>query len=226
MEKNYEIENIVKNWSKAQKAGALLPCPRCGKMKLKKEIDENALSRRADIYVCSSCGTEEALEDYWRRREAEMHTDAYKESFIKNWWLIREVLGRDSIIDRKNEWEFKAERTVIVTQEDIDDIMAGALEGGITYWCCKAEVVEDDYYGEYASEQISRGGSLRLYDNEEDEQYILTLDKFLKGLRLAIKDGYGNDWFGDDARLDCAMIDGEAADVIVQCALFGEVQFG
>lgn len=64
------------------------------------------------------------------------------------------------------------------------------------------------------------------YDDEEDEQYILTLDKFLKGLRLAIKDGYGNDWFGDDARLDCAMIDGEAADVIVQCALFGEVQFG
>lgn len=221
-----EFENIVENWSKAQKAGAVLPCPRCGKMKMKDDVCENALSRRADICVCSSCGTEEALEDFGNRCNAEQHSDAYKESLIKNWWLIREVLGEEDVISRSNEWEFKAERTVIVTQEDVDDIMAGALEGGITYWCCKAEVVEDDYYGEYASEQISRGGSLRLYDNEDDEQYILTLDKFLKGLRLAIKDGYGNDWFSDDARLDYAMIDGEAADIIVQMALFGEVVFG
>lgn len=221
-----EFENIVENWSKAQKAGAVLPCPRCGKMKMKDDVCENALSRRADICVCSGCGTEEALEDFGNRCNAEQHSDAYKESLIKNWWLIREVLGEEDVISRSSEWEFKAERTVIVTQEDIDDIMAGALEGGITYWCCKAEVVEDDYYGEYASEQISRGGSLRLYDNEDDEQYILTLDNFLKGLRLAIKDGYGNDWFSDDARLDCAMIDGEAADIIVQMALFGEVVFG
>lgn len=226
MEKNYEIENIVKNWSKAQKAGALLPCPRCGKMKLKKELEENALSRRADIYICDSCGTEEALEDFERRREAEQHTDAYKESFIKNWWLIREVLGRDGIIDRKNEWEFKVKRSVIITQEDVDDIVCTALEGGITYWCCKAEVCEDEYYGEYASDQISMGGSLRLYDDENDEQYILTLDNFLKGIQQAIKDGYGSDWFGDDARLDAMNIDGEAADVIVQCALFGEVIYG
>lgn len=221
-----KFENIIENWSKAQKAGAVLPCPRCGKMKMKDDVCENALSRRADICVCSGCGTEEALEDFGNRCNAEQHSDAYKESLIKNWWLIREVLGEENVISRSNEWEFKAERTVIVTQEDVDDIMVGALEGGITYWCCKAEVVEDDYYGEYASEQISRGGSLRLYDNEDDEQYILTLDKFLKGLRLAIKDGYGNDWFSDDARLDCAMIDGEAADIIVQMALFGEVVFG
>lgn len=221
-----EFENIVENWSKAQKAGAVLPCPRCGKMKMKDDVCENALSRRADICVCNSCGTEEALEDFGNRCNAEQHSDAYKESLIKNWWLIREVLGDEDVISRSNEWEFKAERTVIVTQEDVDDIVACALEGGICYWCRKAEVVEDDYYGEYASEQISRGGSLRLYDNEDDEQYILTLDKFLKGLRLAIKDGYGNDWFSNSARLDCGMIDGEAADVIVQMALFGEVMYG
>lgn len=221
-----KFENIVENWSKAQKAGAVLPCPRCGKMKIKDDVCENALSRRANICVCNSCGTEEALEDFGNRCNAEQHSDAYKESLIKNWWLIREVLGEENVISRSNEWEFKAERTVIVTQEDVDDIMVGALEGGITYWCCKAEVVEDEYYGEYASDQISRGGSLRLYDSEDDEEYILTLDKFLKGIKLAIKDGYGNDWLGDDARLDLMNIDGEAADVIVQMALFGEVVFG
>lgn len=221
-----EFENIIKNWSKAQTAGALLPCPRCGKMKLKKELAENAISRRADICVCSGCGTEEALEDFERRREAEQHTDAYKERFIKDWWLIREVLGNEDVIDRKTEWEFKVKRDVIVTQGDVDDIMVCALEGGINYWCSSAEVVEDDYYGEYASDQISRGGSLRLYDSEDDEEYILTLDKFLKGIKLAVNDGYGKDWFGDDGWIDAMNIDGEAADVIVQMALFGEVVFG
>lgn len=29
----------------------------------------------------------------------------------------------------------KLELEVVVTQEDIDDIIAGALEGGINYWC-------------------------------------------------------------------------------------------
>ena len=221
-----EFENIIKNWSKAQTAGAVLPCPRCGKMKLKEELGENALSRRADICVCSSCGTEEALEDFECRREAEQHTDAYKERFVKDWWLIREVLGNEDVIDKKTEWEFKVKRTVIVTQGDVDDIMVCALEGGINYWCSSAEVVEDEYYGEYASDQISRGGSLRLYDSEDDEKYILTLDKFLKGIKLAVNDGYGKDWFGDDGWLDAMNIDGEAADVIVQMALFGEVVFG
>ena len=28
---------------------------------------------------------------------------------------------------------------IVVTQEDIDDIMVTALEGGINYWCGKAE---------------------------------------------------------------------------------------
>ena len=35
---------------------------------------------------------------------------------------------------------------IVLTQEDIDDIMCGALEGGITYWCDEAKVV-GDYLG-------------------------------------------------------------------------------
>ena len=38
---------------------------------------------------------------------------------------------------------------VEITQQDIDDIMCSALEGGINYWCRKAEVV-GDYLGEYS----------------------------------------------------------------------------
>lgn len=39
-------------------------CPRCGKMTMDTEsVTRNALSRRAAVYICDSCGTEEALED-------------------------------------------------------------------------------------------------------------------------------------------------------------------
>ena len=47
---------------------------------------------------------------------------------------------------------------VTINQRDIDDIMSIALEGGITYWCSYVEVVGGEYLGEYASDQISRGG--------------------------------------------------------------------
>lgn len=80
-------------------------------------------------------------------------------------------------------FKVKTEPEINVTQEDVDDIVATALEGGINYWCRKAEVV-GDYLGEYASEQISRGGTLKLYDSEEDEVYELTRDKLLDGMRL------------------------------------------
>ena len=69
----------------------------------------------------------------------------------------------------------KAEINVKLTQQDIDDIMVAALEGGIDYWCFKVEVV-GDYLGEYASEQISRGGMLKLYDIENGEVDCCNID--------------------------------------------------
>jgi len=124
------------------------------------------------------------------------------------------------------EFKISVIHEIKVTQEDIDDIMCSALEGGINYWCNKAEVV-GEYLGEYASEQISRGGALKLYDAEEDEVYELTLEKLLNGIEKA----YDGNWFMeygwcDGAKLDPCQIDAEVADVIVQLALFDEVVFG
>ena len=123
-------------------------------------------------------------------------------------------------------YHLSIERTIKLSDQDIDDIMAGALEGGINYWCCKAEVIEDEYLGEYASEQISRGGSLRLYDSEEDETYDLTLEKLITGFVAACKAGYGYDWFDNKGCVDTCNIDADAADTIVQFALFGELVYG
>ena len=106
-----------------------------------------------------------------------------------------------------------------ITDEEIDDIMADALDSGISYWCCRAEVV-GDYLGEYASDQISRGGELILYDAESDDKWTLDRDKFLNGYKLSIEQGY---FAGDICDTD---YDSGTADIIVQLALFGEVVFG
>lgn len=209
-------DEIINRWKELGEKAALLPCPRCGHLKMDKDLHHNALSRRVDLYVCSSCGTEEAMEDYNGRKKP-----------FEEWFVFTELFGGQAPVRETADEEFKlnVQRQIVVTKEDVDDIVCCALEGGITYWCNKAEVVEDDYYGEYASEQISRGGSLRLYDREEDETYLLTLEKLLNGIRLACRDGYGEEWI-DGENLDCCQIDCEAADTIVQYALFGELVFG
>jgi len=112
----------------------------------------------------------------------------------------------------------------VVSNEDIDDIMSAALDGGITYWCGRAEVV-GEYLGEYASEQISRGGTLKLYDIEDGTVSELTLDKFLNGLRLWIENERAFE-LTDAGRLDVGHIDAIAADTIIQYALFNDVVFG
>lgn len=127
-----------------------------------------------------------------------------------------------------NKTSLKVELEVVVTDEDIDDIMCGALEGGINYWCCEAEV-EGEYLGEYASEQISRGGQLKLYDCEEDEIYVLDKEKFLKGLEMYIKNPTACnilEQIDGEMRLDCCNADADVCDAIIQYALFGEIVFG
>ena len=113
-----------------------------------------------------------------------------------------------------------------VTSQDIDDIMVAALEGGINYWCRKVKVV-GDYLGEYASEQISRGGSLILYDAESSDHWELDLEKLMNGIQKAIEDNWFDDydWYVD-GKLDTSEIDAEVADTIVQFALFDDIIFG
>lgn len=117
-------------------------------------------------------------------------------------------------------------RKIKITAEDIDDIMCSALEGGITYWCCKAEIV-GEYLGECASEQISRGGVLKLYDSVEDTVYSLTLSDVIKGIKLALQENYYADYgWCDGETLDTCQVDADVADCIIQFALFDDVVYG
>lgn len=119
--------------------------------------------------------------------------------------------------------KFNINFNVIYRNQNIDDIMCAALEGGINYWCENVEV-EGEYLGEFASEQISRGGTLIFHDSEKAYRYELTLDKFLKGLEVFIRER------GLDAIYDLDIetidIDAEDADAIIQYALFGDIIYG
>lgn len=160
--------------------------------------------------------------------------ECYKEGQVSNldrcsqllehedWVLTKHYLGDG--IDLKVP--VVVEQTVELTFEDVDDIMAGALEGGIAYWCDSAEVVESDYFGEYASEQIARGGSLRLHDCEEDEVHILDLENFIEGFKKWLMLGYDQHGAVRDGKIDTCNIDASDADCIVQHALFGNVIYG
>ncbi len=112
-----------------------------------------------------------------------------------------------------------------VTGECIDNIMAGALDGGIVYWCNKAEVI-GEYLGEYASDQISRGGKLKLYDYEAETAYELTIENLIAGIKAFIEDDSmevnltkHEEYF----ELDEDYLDGNLCDTIIQYAVFGEV---
>lgn len=122
-------------------------------------------------------------------------------------------------------YNIKINKKYEVTSQDIDDIMATALDS-ISYWCRKAKVV-GEYLGEYASDQISRGGSLILYDAESNDCWELNLENLLHGIEKAIEDNWFDDygWY-DNGVLYTTEIDGEVADVIVQLALFDDIVFG
>lgn len=130
----------------------------------------------------------------------------------------------------EKKFEVHAEIMVRLTQQDVDDIMVSALEGGICYWSDCVEVV-DRYLSEYASGQISRGGKLKVhvdepFDEANTEWYELDMEKFAQGFRLWLENG--GDRYGavSNGEVDTCEIDGEMADLIIQYALFGEVVYG
>ena len=121
--------------------------------------------------------------------------------------------------------KIKIEMEIEVTDEDIDDIVYTAFEGGITYWCGYVEPI-GYLLGEYAYQQISMGGYLWLYD--EDDGYLLTKEKFLNGIKIYITNsttrGYPSILYGK--QIDTSEIDSDIADMIIQFALFEDIIYG
>ena len=66
-----------------------LPCPRCGCGDMSPVLENNALSRIADVYICDLCGMEEAI------RAATLDTQS-----LKQWHFI---IGMNKLINKKGE---------------------------------------------------------------------------------------------------------------------------
>lgn len=133
----------------------------------------------------------------------------------------------------KNGTVLEVSFDVLVTDEDIDDIMVSALEGGITYWADMAIVRGEKRVAMWGHEQIARGGELDIhvvepFDRDNTEWYTLTKEKFLEGLKRWLKVP-GTELaplpHGECFGIDPGHIDGVAADEIIQYALFGEIVY-
>lgn len=110
--------------------------------------------------------------------------------------------------------------------ENIDDIMVTALEGYVYEWCESVKPV-GKMLGEYASDQISRGGELKITESEDGTVHILDLAKFKAGFDAWFKDdGDRNGAVDAEGDVNCGQIDGEDADAIIQYALFGRLVYG
>ena len=108
-------------------------------------------------------------------------------------------------------------------EEDINDLMVTALEGGINYWCRKAKIVKipEGVDEILASDVISKNGILELYDAESSDKWELTLEKFMKGVKFVCeREGYSS----VEDLMD--NYDADTADIIVQYAIFNEIVFG
>ena len=117
------------------------------------------------------------------------------------------------------------------TPSDINDLIVGALEGGINYWCRKAVIkkdTEDNFFNVlpedqekviYASDAIGYGGTLILLDAESTDKWELTLENVLKAIEKHCTKRHitPSDLMDDYDADDC--------DCIVQYAIFGELMF-
>ena len=56
-----EAKRMLAMLKDMQQAGHAFPCPRCGRQSMKPDAASNALSRYADVYICDTCGLNEAI---------------------------------------------------------------------------------------------------------------------------------------------------------------------
>jgi hypothetical protein len=122
--------------------------------------------------------------------------------------------------------EHKIEITITdkISDENINDIISTAFEGGINYWCDDVKILKGTISDElkkdrFKSDLITLGATLVLFDAESDEKWKLTLKKVIKGITMHCSDkGILPSQLMED-------YDANDADSIIQYALFDKQVF-
>lgn len=135
-------------------------------------------------------------------------------------------------IDEDGLMEFSREQVIgyakveiPMTEENIENIMVTAIEGGINYWGYLVKVGENWVDkpknvppSQWATKLLLEGKNVTIEELEEQEEHILTLEKVIKGFEQNYKERtWDNDIENGDA---------ETASCIIQYALFGDVVYG
>lgn len=144
-------------------------------------------------------------------------------------------LLKGSLVINMKTFEIKVEKTLRLTEEDINDILCSCFEGGCGYWACldngeiSWEIARVELYKNGNADPtmedimtwiLSNGRSIFIEDEEDDnERYSFDMNDFFEGINLAVREGF---WDGDDI----GDIDGWVGDAIIQYAVFGEQVYG
>ena len=144
----------------------------------------------------------------------------------KTWTFPFKVLNLDKIteyefdqITTNEKFELSGIGIKEIEHQLIDDIIVTALEGGINYWAdrCRILTYGDAKEGDPASTVVAKGGTITIREAETEKIYVLNRDMVLKGISKFIKE--------QKDFTDCADLDANDADLIVQYALFNEIVF-
>lgn len=100
-----------------------------------------------------------------------------------------------------------------VTAEQVEDLVATAFDGGVTtQWC---DLVQEGTPPKEAtsnySQDITRGGTIKLHVEDTGEWHELTLKSLLKAI--------------GESNVDFEQYDAIDADEVIQKAIFGEVVY-
>lgn len=128
------------------------------------------------------------------------------------------------------KWTFKV--NVEVTWDQVWYLLSSAMEGGIGYWAAIKELREPpELIWRHADEPcvykhldypMNPGGSVVLVDHENyDKEYVLDLPAIERGLQVMHRD-----WYHHFADFMQGNGDATTGDVLVQCALFGDIIYG
>lgn len=119
------------------------------------------------------------------------------------------------------EFKFNDEAMIDIISSSVYDIGYWACINNDTneWWDARAELPKGSTFEDLMYHILKKGERILIMDAEDDEEeWDLTLDKLLNGIKLAIEQKY---WNGDIDE-----IDGEVGDIIFQMALFNEIVYG
>lgn len=113
-----------------------------------------------------------------------------------------------------------------VSGDEIDNILDRAINCGITYWCEKVEIKDNDFRGcAFVSQTLSRGATLLLYDVVGDVVMELDRGKLLDGLARYIASDICQGIEIKDNQVSTYCIGIFDADRIIQVALFKKLMY-